>query len=341
MNSRPLKGPGLEGPGFELVSNTAASIKRRGMLPGDGEQTVLVAVSGGPDSVCLLDVLDRLQATFELSLVVAHVDHGLSEHSADVAAHVSSWGAAHGFEVHVVRAPELAGANLQARARDFRYEFFGIVAERVGASAVATGHTLDDRVETTVARLIHGAGTEGLAGLAPAALPRIRPLIDARRFETRAYCAQRDLTFFDDPANEDLRFERVAIRKEVVGPIEGRWGDGAVRAMGVSADRLAEDAEALRRQAEVLYTSLVKEAPGRKQSQRESFDALPRSLRRRVLELMVGRVRDRGAAIDEVLDALDRPTTGGDRRFSVASGAEIIVSAESIVVDSGSTQSGA
>lgn len=311
------------------------------MLSGTGTQNVVVAVSGGPDSVCLLDVLDRLKATFELELTVAHVDHGLSDNSAEIAARVSSWCAARGFEVHVVRAPDLAGTNLQARARDFRYEFFDIVAQRVGASAIATGHTLDDRVETTVARLIHGAGTEGLAGLAPADPPRIRPLVDSRRAETRAYCAERGLEFVDDPANDDLRFERVAIRREVLGPIEARWGDGAVRAMSASADRLAEDAATLRRQATTLYESMVKQSEGGKQMQRESFVALPRALQRRLLELMVGRVRDRSAAIDEVLDALERPSSSETLRFAVASGGEIRLSAESVVVRDGPAQPGA
>ncbi|HEX2240661.1 MAG TPA: tRNA lysidine(34) synthetase TilS [Actinomycetota bacterium] len=335
MSEHPLKGPGLDGPGFDLVAEAAATIKRRKMLLGTGEQKVLVAVSGGPDSVCLLDVLDRLTATFDLSLSVAHVDHGLSDESADVAAHVSSWAAARGFEVHVVKAPELAGPNLQARARDFRYEFFGIVAERLEVDAIATGHTLDDRVETTLARLVHGAGTEGLAGMSPADSRRIRPLIDSRRSETRAYCVERELKFYDDPANQDRRFERVAIRNDVLGPIESRWGEGGVRAIATSADRLAEDASALRRQAETLYESLVKESNDKKSLDRASFDALPRALRRRLLELMVGRVRDRAAAIDEALDAADRWTAGSGKelRFAVASGGEIKLAAGAVEVE--------
>ncbi|MGH2819660.1 MAG: ATP-binding protein, partial [Actinomycetota bacterium] len=109
----------LGGPGFDVVERAEATIKRHGML-ADTDR-VVVAVSGGPDSTCLLDVLSRLATQLDLTLEVAHVDHGLSEGSGEVAARLAHAAAAAGFDVHMVRVPDLAGPNLQARARDFRY----------------------------------------------------------------------------------------------------------------------------------------------------------------------------------------------------------------------------
>lgn len=301
--------------------------------PGD---SVLVGVSGGPDSTCLLDVLARLADTFELSLAVGHVDHGLSPDSAQVASHVASAAAEAGFEAHVVRAPDLAGPNLQERARNFRVGFLSAVAERIGAARVATGHTLDDRVETTLARFIHGAGTDVLAGLRPGDGPRIRPLIEARRAETRTYCQTLELPFFDDPSNEDMRFERVAVRKAVVPAITDRWGEGAMVAMARSCRRLSEDAEALGGIAERLYPGTATLTDAGVQLATPDLVKLPRGLRRRLLERAVGRVRDRSGGIDAVLDRLDaEPVVRGS--FAVAEGIEVAVSPETVVI-AGSAQ---
>lgn len=314
------------GPGYDLVREAEESVERHRMIePGE---TIVVAVSGGPDSICLLDVLSRLGERLDLNLVVAHIDHALSKESEAIAASVSSRAAKAGFEVHLARAPELEGSNLHARARDFRYEFLEIVATREGAAKIATGHTLDDRVETTLARLVHGAGTAGLAGLAPRDRKRIRPLIGCRRTETRAYCDTLELEYVDDPANEDFRFERPKVRGLLLQAIEEGWGDGAIRAIARSSERLREDAESLSDIATQLYAEGVKEVPDGTEFDLPLVMRMPRALRRRVLELAVGQVRDRSAGIDAVLDALDdleRAELHPPLRFSVASKIEISI----------------
>jgi tRNA(Ile)-lysidine synthase len=322
----------LGGPGYPLVETGLHTIERHRMLhPGE---IVVVAASGGPDSTCLLDVLARLSSKLDLSLVVAHVDHGLDEHSEGVARDVARRAAEAGFDVHVVRAPDLAGSNLQARAREFRYEFLDIVSGRVGANRIATGHTLDDRVETTLARLVHGAGTDGLAGLPPVENDRIRPLIEVRRAETRAYCEQCSLPFYEDPANADERFERVRIRRRLAGAIEETWGEGAVRAVAHSAERLREDAQGLALLTDRLYAEVVTEVGGQKRISIDALLSMPRALRRRLLERAVGRVRDRAGGIEAALDALDRkPRRSRVAKFAVASGIEIAISGDDLVVE--------
>lgn len=330
--SRRLGDPTLGGPGYKLVEKTLATIGRYSMFdPGD---RVLVAFSGGPDSTCLLDVLSRLRGKLGVHLLVAHVDHGLSDGSADVAAKVSTLVAEAGFEIHVVRIPDLEGPNLHARARDFRYGFFDLVAERESVVQIATGHTLDDRVETTLARLVHGAGTQGLAGIPPVEGKRVRPLIEIRRAEARDYCTECGLDFFDDPANEDDRFERSAIRSKLVAAIEERWGDGAIRAIAQSSDRLREDASALAQIADRLHSEMVKIEGDTARIPTDALLSMPRAFRRRILELAVGRVRDRGAGIDEVLDALENEKTRAkNASFSLAGGIVITTSGTDVVVE--------
>jgi tRNA(Ile)-lysidine synthase len=319
------------GPGFDVVEQVRDSIDRYNMLSsGD---TILVAVSGGPDSTCLLDVLARLGTKMDLGIEVAHVDHGLVPDSEKIASRVSTTAANAGYDVHLMRIEDLEPPNIQAKARDLRYKFFESVARRISAERIATGHTLDDRVETTLARLLHGAGTEGLAGIPPAHGLRIRPLIEVRREKTRAYCEERGLEFLDDPANENDDFERVAVRRRLVKAVEERWGAGAVASVATSSDRLREDAAALSDIADRLYSDLARSAEEGVEFERAALEALAPALRRRLLERAVGRVRDRAGGIDPALAALeDGAGSVSDARFSVAGGAEIVIEKSRVLV---------
>ena len=319
--------PSLAGPGYELVVKARSAIERWKMF--EGGETVIVAVSGGPDSTCLVDVLMRLSETLSLRLEVAHVDHGLHQESADIAARVGARVAEAGLDAHVIRLSGLEGPNLQARARTLRYGFFETLAQKLGAQRIATGHTLDDRVETTLGRLIHGAPPEVLAGIPPVDGLRIRPLIEIRRGDARAYCEERGLSVYNDPSNDDDRFERVAVRNEVVPIIERRWGPGAVRAMGASCERLWEDARALENLSGRIYAGIAESSGDEVTFERGALGPLDRALRRRLLQLAVGRVRDRSGGIEAALDALDgeeKEGTSPALDFSVAGEGVITVS---------------
>lgn len=318
----------LGGPGYDVVEKARDTIHRYGML-GGGER-IVVAVSGGPDSSCLLDVLARLSHSQGYELEVAHVDHRLSPDSETISARVAKAAAEIGFDVHVARAPDLAGPNLHARARDFRYAFFETIARDIQASKVATGHTLDDRVETTLARLVHGAATDGLAGIPPTAEDRIRPLIGLRRSETRAYCNECGLDYVDDPANDDDRFDRAAVRNLLVAAIEDRWGDGAIRAIAGAADDLRDDADALKTLADRLYAEMAATSGEVVSFDRSALLEMPRAFRRRMLERAIGRVRDRSGGIDAALVALDQGKVDGS--FAVAAGSEITLTAAQVRV---------
>jgi hypothetical protein len=137
----------------------------------------------------------------------------------------------------------------------------------------------------------------------------------------------------DDPANDDDRFDRSAVRKLLLAAVDDRWGDGAVRAMATSAERLAEDADFLKGLASTLYGQVAHRLPGEVRFDRDALRPAPRALRRRLLEHAVGRGRDRAGGIEAVLDALDRPgDPGGSLSFDVAGGCTIEVTREHLVV---------
>ncbi|MDQ3878327.1 MAG: tRNA lysidine(34) synthetase TilS, partial [Actinomycetota bacterium] len=199
----------------------------------------------------------------------------------EVAAGVAKIASEAGIDVHVARARDLAGPNLHARARAFRYSFFETIARDNNADRIATGHTLDDRVETTIARLIHGGGPRVLAGLRPIDGMRARPLISLRRSETRDYCDQRGLTYVDDPSNDDLRFERARVRNELLPAIEKNWSSGAIDAIATSIDRITEDADAIDGIVDALYPTIASTSANGARFDLEDIRRLPRALRRR------------------------------------------------------------
>ncbi len=185
-----------------------------------------VAVSGGADSVCLLEALVALRERFELGLRVLHVDHCLRAESKQDAAFVSALADRHGlpFELHVADAGALAESgreNLEQAARRIRLEFFH---GRIGAAAVgrvATGHTLSDQAETVLFRLLRGSGTAGLAGILPVTREGlVRPMLAVTSAEARAFLSGRGIEWRDDHTNESREFMRNRIRLELLPLLE-------------------------------------------------------------------------------------------------------------------------
>jgi tRNA(Ile)-lysidine synthase len=191
------------------------TIRRHRML--DGGETVLVAVSGGADSVALLHVLRALANDLALRLHVAHVDHGLRPDSSRDADFVRALAERCSLPVEIARVTITAeGESLEAAARAMRYGALESIADRVGADRIAVAHTADDQAETVLMRLLEGAGPRGLAGI-PAVRGRIiRPLLAARRAEIVAALTAEGEGWIEDPSNRDPRFVRNRIRHRVL-----------------------------------------------------------------------------------------------------------------------------
>ncbi len=207
----------------------AARTIREERLFGRGDR-VLVAVSGGPDSMALLHVLALLRPKLGHSLVAHGVDHGLRAEAAAELDLAESF--ARVIDVPFERSSlEVApGGNLQARAREARYEALHATAGRHRCAAIATAHHLEDRAETVLLRLLRGAGPRGLAVLPPrvrspapsgaapsgAECDLVRPFIRAPRAAIDAHVARHEVPFSVDPSNRDPRFLRVRVRRELL-----------------------------------------------------------------------------------------------------------------------------
>jgi tRNA(Ile)-lysidine synthase len=198
---------------------------------------VLVAVSGGPDSMALLDVLAHLRSKLGFELVAHGVDHGLRAEAAGELALAAE--RARELDVTFERSElELGpGGNLQARARAARYLALESAMARHEATLLATAHHADDRAETVLLRLLRGAGPRGLAVLPARAGQRIRPFLRARRLDVLAHLERHGIPFAVDPSNQNRRFQRVRVRLELM-PLLLELSPGVVGHLNALADAL-------------------------------------------------------------------------------------------------------
>jgi len=231
-----------------LLSTVKATIERYDLIkPGD---KILVAVSGGADSVVLLEILCLLTQENRLELVIAHLNHDLRGIEAEVDAQfVASLGRKKKIRVESalidVRAvSEEKGVGIEEAGRMARQRFLAETARAVGARVIALGHTRNDRVETLLFNLIRGAGPTGLQGIRPATKAYIRPLIDVSREEVLAFACDRGLAWREDRTNKDITYSRNWIRRKVL-PLLEQHNPRVVAAVGRTADLILEEQQAL------------------------------------------------------------------------------------------------
>lgn len=186
----------------------------------------LLAVSGGSDSVALLDLMAGAGVASALGIeaVVGHVDHGIHAASARVAEAVAQLATRYGLACHA-QALRLGPAASETRARRERYAALRRIQGEIGARYLVTAHQADDQIETVLLRLLRGSGPAGLAGIRPAGPGGlVRPLLFARRSELFEWVTSRGLEPFDDPANRDERHDRVWVRRRLLPLLAERFG---------------------------------------------------------------------------------------------------------------------
>jgi len=222
-------------------------------LAAGAEWPGAVAVSGGADSLALQFLLADWAATEERPRpVVLTVDHGLQPNSKLTARAVATRAASRGLAAHILRwTGRKPLADIEAAARDARYQLMGKWCQRNGLRSLFVAHSLEDQAETFLLRLMRGSGVDGLAAMSPLApLPAphceglriVRPLLSVPRARLRSFLVERKETWFDDPMNADLRFARARLRTS--------WS--ALQDMGFSADRIAAAARHLARARSTL-----------------------------------------------------------------------------------------
>jgi tRNA(Ile)-lysidine synthase len=247
-----------------------------------GGETVLVAVSGGADSVALLSILSALTPAWRLTLHVLHVDHGLRANSARDAELVRALAVRLGVPMDVERV-RVGPGSVEAAARTARYAALEGWADRLGASRIAVGHTADDQAETVLMRVLGGAGVRGLAAIPPVRGRIIRPLIEIRGQILRDALTAEGVQWVEDPSNRDPKFLRNRVRHELLPLLAASYRADVVPAL-VEVARLArETVGALDRTAARELDRLATGEAGALTLSRRALAALPSPVAAEVL----------------------------------------------------------
>ncbi|TME75025.1 MAG: tRNA lysidine(34) synthetase TilS, partial [Chloroflexi bacterium] len=240
-------------------------------------ERVVVAVSGGPDSLALLSVLREILPAVPLHLTVAHFDHGWRPDSQDDCDFVASMAAEWGYEFQTARAAD-GTPHTESAARTARYAFLRRTAAETNSTAIAMGHSQDDQVETLLLHLLRGSGSRGLGAMRRRDRDLARPLLDISRREIEAYLARLHLVPRRDPSNEDPRFTRNRLRQQLLPAIDA-FDPAARELLARTADILGEEDRFLDEAIAHLPDALVRD--------RAAFAALPPALQRRLVRRLV------------------------------------------------------
>jgi tRNA(Ile)-lysidine synthase len=317
------------------LSRRVLQFIRRHSLVRENE-LLLVGVSGGPDSVCLLHVLGGLRSTLGLKLHIAHLNHMLRDAESDADA---DYVAALSHKLDIPATIERRGVKAYQKknrlsgeeaAREVRYAFFSEVACSLGADTVAVGHTADDQVETILMNLVRGTGLAGLRGMRPLSPLRsvggtqlrvVRPLLEVRRAETEAYCAARDLSPRNDSSNRLPDFLRNRIRSQLI-PLLREYNPDIDKALTRMARAVDSDLAYIEAEVSRLWDSVASEQSGGIAIDRAEFSklhlALKRHLVRSALQRLLGELKDiESVHIDSLVEALAKPA---GKRLSLPKG---------------------
>ncbi len=291
--------------------------KYRLLDPGD---RVVVAVSGGPDSVCLLSVLRALMKELKLTLHVAHLDHMFrGQESAAEARFVRELAEKLGVPATIEQfdVPSYCrerGLSPQTGAREVRYAFLERVASTSGASKIALGHTASDQAETLLMRLIRGAGVSGLSGIPLKREKIIRPLIEITRDEVLEFLREQDLSFVTDSSNLKPVYTRNRVRLELM-PALKKFNPRVEEALSSAAVVLQDENEAMEAALAGILPAVVLREASTVRIRRDAFNALLPALQRRVLRAVMETVPGAGADLsfiqtEEILGFMAEAQTG-------------------------------
>jgi tRNA(Ile)-lysidine synthase len=300
---------------MSLPDRVLRTVRHYGMVPRGGR--LLVALSGGPDSVALTLIARELEARGELAIAgLAHLNHALRPEADADEAFCRALAVRLGVTFRSCTVDVRARANerrtsLEDAGRSARYEFLAASAAELGVDAIATGHTLDDQAETYLLRLVRGAGPRGLAGIYPVAGQVVRPLIETRRAELKAYLVEREQESCEDATNRDLSFPRNRIRHELIPALERDYSPNIVEVLAREAAIARADEEYLRAKAIdsaetiVLTSSCGRAAPPAAGSPTcevdvEALEALHPAIAARVVQLALASVSDRFIGFEHV-----------------------------------------
>src|SRR3990172_8372159 len=301
-----------------LSSKVIRTIERYRMVhPGD---RVLVGLSGGADSVALTELLLELKPRLGITLVLAHLNHGLRAEAEEDEAFCRSLSERLSLPFASGRADVAERARKSKRSiedegRNARYQFLEAQAAKFGAQRIAVGHTLDDQAETFLLRLLRGSGSRGLGAIHPVKDGGIvRPLIEVRRREIESYLEERGASFREDASNADPRFTRNRIRHQELPRLSSAYNPRLVETLARSASLLRDEEEGMEAETRDAFDSVAAVSGDEIRLDQKALSRHPLALRRRLIRVAIERLRGLGNVshrhIEDVLALAEEGQSG-------------------------------
>ncbi|AEF16313.1 tRNA(Ile)-lysidine synthase [Thermoanaerobacterium xylanolyticum LX-11] len=301
-----------------MIDSFEKTIKEYKMIEkGD---KIVVGVSGGPDSICLLNLLLEIKERYKLKLFVVHVNHMLRGADADSdALFVEKFCKGINipfflFKEDVRRYAEENGLSEEAAGREIRYSAFNKVLKEVGGNKIAIAHNKNDVAETVLLNILRGAGTTGLVGIKPVNGCIIRPLIQTKRREIIDYLNSKNLEFVEDVTNKEDAYRRNRIRLKLIPFIEEYFDIDMVENLYRTSQIVLDDEDYLSRESEKIFNEIADIDNGNVKLDIDGIKKLHSSIKRRVIRLAYKKLKGdfnqlAFKHVEDVLDIMDKQTS--------------------------------
>lgn len=287
-----------------LLEQVKRTIDRYHLL--DKGDRLIVGVSAGVDSMVLLHLLNTYRQEFDLSLIVAHINHGLrpkeSEKEAELVQKESErLGLTFEYgQFNVKEFQKVGGISLQDAARKIRFHFFNVLLQEYNANKIALGHNADDQVETVLLRLMRGSGLKGLKGMLPIREGRvIRPLLEVWRREIESFAEEMKIPYLLDSSNLEKNYLRNRLRLTLIPLIEKEYQPNFKKIVLKISTILREENDYLERGAEEAYQKIVREEKDALSFKFSEYQFLHPAIQWRIIQKMLGRIYSGETVIEE------------------------------------------
>jgi tRNA(Ile)-lysidine synthase len=272
---------------LQVISQVQRTLKNRQLLPK--KSRILIAVSGGQDSLCLAQLLLKLQKKWQWELAIAHCDHQW-EHDQGIADHVRNFAEYLQLPFYL-KTPRENIKETEGEARKWRYQGLIEMATEQNFKYIVTAHTKSDRAETFLYNLMRGSGADGLQSMnwkrpLTSEIELVRPILDISRAETLQFCQELNLKIWEDVYNDHLKYARNRIRKELIPYLEDNFNNQIQSHLAQTAELLKADVEYLEEQAEIWFKKAVikaEEGVIKYSLDRSILKNVPLALQRRVI----------------------------------------------------------
>jgi len=289
----------------KFIENLLSTIKKHEMITA-GDR-IVVGVSGGPDSLCLLHALNELKEEFGIELYVVHINHCIRGESANQDEHfVMDYCHKLGLSfyserISVKQMAKDSKLSIEEAGRIVRYNCFEEYADKLNASKIAVGHNMNDSVETFLLNLVRGTGIEGLKGIEPKRGNLIRPLIETRRDEIELYCKEEGLTARIDETNADFTFTRNRIRNGLIPYIIENFNPNIIESLNRTTEIISD---------ENLFTSAISEMYYKEclidsdkysiEMNLKKFNKLHDAVKRRIIRMAVEKIKGNTKGVEKI-----------------------------------------